>query len=264
MSNLNDAFLTAIAGEVQLTPGVIRVSTLGGCLLHKAYAASTRTAEDVVEEKWSPLPAYLGKAYEKAIAYSIWNGEVPGVEWIPPPHEDGCQFEVIGMDPRFLGIDLVAGIHCDCQWKVVGDSYGMPAIKGHQDGKVRVTHGGLGLIAQALLEIKLLSPWSFRTFVQGEYVKGRQKTNPGIHNFPEYEMQIQVYMGLSGLPACLFHMGTSYFKLIEKYGIEQPTATEIIPFDEAIFNRAINRAEEVQDALLSGRAPQCEKMRWCP
>lgn len=215
--------------------GIIRVSSIGGCLLHDAYLAAVsgepdEEAEEKIEERASGLAAYHGKAFEEAITRDIMSGKWRGVDWVAP---DG-----------------------DEQWSVNGEAYGLPNFKGHLDGIVE--EGG----ARKLLEIKLMNPWRYRKFVRGEMGAKKKATAPGLVNFPSYLTQIQTYAALIDVPETIFVVGCSYDGQI-KEDVHDSIVVVRVPFDYSEFVYALARAEELQTHLDNGTLPECEEAEFC-
>ena len=215
--------------------GVIRASSLGGCLLHDAYLAATSSepdeeAEDKIEEIASGLPAYLGKAFEESITRDIIQSRWRGVTHVAPPGDE--------------------------QWSVTGEAYGLPNLKGHLDGVVE--EGGV----RKSLEIKLMNPWRYRKFVRGEMGTKKRATAPGLINFPVYRTQVQCYAGLIEAPETIFVVGCSYAGQI-KEDIHDSIVVVRVPFDASEFARALSRAEDLQTHLDNGTLPTCSNEEYC-
>ena len=213
-------------------PGVIRVSSLGGCLYHAAWAAAF-PPEVPTDDDRNPLPAALGNAWEDYIVKLIRADQVPGLLWLPPPD---------GQD----------------QHKVEGSGFGIPALKGHMDGIVMYEG------SPSLLEVKLQGPWPYRKFVRGEMAKAKSSTVPGLEaNFPQYALQVQMYMGLMNLPACLFLSSARDYNPIADY-VPFPLVVHWVAFDEQAFDAGLDRASRLQVCIDKGIPPACERGPYCP
>ena len=213
--------------------GIIRVSSLGGCLLHDAYYASVagEMPDEDEADRAEGLPAYLGKAFEEAVIGDICAERWDGISLLTPP--DGRE-----------------------QWSVDGSAYGLPNLKGHLDAVLEYRE------REVLGEIKLMNPYRYRRLVRGEMAKSKKATLPGLENFPPYKMQIHTYAGLLGLPETIFVVGCSYAGMIQD-DIPDSLVVLRVPYDESEFYRAIERAEELQHHLNFGTKPKCERAEYC-
>ena len=222
-------------------PGKIYISALGGCLYHDVYLSAMQQ-----DEEWNngDMPAFLGEAFEQLIIKNLSAGAWPGFTVIPPPEGES-------------------------QHRVTGESYGLPRLSGKLDGlldefiPMTATAGSTSRIVP--LEIKLMSPWRFRDLICGHLVKGKPTTPPGLQvEFPNYYMQVQMYMGLLHTTECIFLAGASYRQPIVDYLEEgREYIVQRIPFDEAEFHRGLERAEYITDCLETGKEPHCEKRKYC-
>ena len=213
--------------------GVIRVSALGGCLYHKAWKAGQALpppSEEEEDEFTNPILMELGKAWEEYAVPKI--ATALGVELVPPPEGEE-------------------------QHQARGDSYGLPMLKGSVDGII-VENG-----ERKLLELKLQGAWPFRKLVRGEMAKAKTSTEPGLRNFPDYHLQVHMYMGLLELTECLFISTARQYREIEEY-VPLPLVVVRVPFSAEEFNYGLGRAELLQHCFDTGNAPSCELGPYCP